>query len=71
MTRDEAIDLLQVMLLDETDAPKFRPESFVSLFRPALLERDVAERLAAARHRRFRFHPPFSENDGKVVRWHL
>jgi hypothetical protein len=52
MTRDEAINLLQVMLLDEREAPKFRPESFVALLRPALLERDVSHRLATARRRK-------------------
>ena len=52
MTRDQAIDLLQVMLLDESEPPKLRPESFVARLRPALLDPRASAALRAARGRK-------------------
>jgi hypothetical protein len=52
MTRDQAIDLLQVMLLDEREPPKLRPESLAARFRPALLDPNASAALRAARLRK-------------------
>jgi hypothetical protein len=47
MTHDQAIDLLQVMLLDETEPRKIGPASFAATLRPAFLERNVLPRQSA------------------------
>ena len=49
MTREQAINLLQVMLLDERRPPKLCPESFAARLRPALLEREIARKTVESR----------------------